>query len=66
MANAKSLRFDLDLVEALGRRLQPDAMIVQEDRNLVMAGAGLSRIDVQPAGGRLRDQRTARTGTERR
>ncbi|MGD9253543.1 MAG: hypothetical protein PVG92_06385 [Holophagae bacterium] len=32
-----SLRFDLDLNEALGRRLHPDAIVVQEDRNLVMA-----------------------------
>ena len=45
MANAKSLRFDLDMVEALGRRLQPDAMIVQEDRNLVMAGGGMLDLD---------------------
>ena len=45
MANAKSLRFDLDMVEALGRRLQPDAMIVQEDRNLVMVGGGMLDLD---------------------
>ena len=45
MANANSLRFDLDVIEALGRRLQPDAMIVQEDRNLVMAGAGTLDLD---------------------
>ena len=40
-----SLRFDLDVNEALGRRLHPDAMIVQEDRNLVMAGAGILDLD---------------------
>ena len=45
MANANSLRFDLDMVEALGRRLQTDAMIVQEDRNLVMAGSGMLDLD---------------------
>jgi hypothetical protein len=31
--------------EALGRRLRPDAMIVQEDRNLVMAGASVLDLD---------------------
>jgi hypothetical protein len=41
----RSLRFDLDLHEALGRRLNPDALIVQEDRNLVMAGAGMIDLD---------------------
>jgi hypothetical protein len=45
VANNCSLRFDLDMVEALGRRLQPDAMIVQEDRNLVMAGPGIIDLD---------------------
>ena len=45
MTNANSLRFELDMVEALGRRLQPDAMIVQEDRNLVMAGGGVLDLD---------------------
>jgi hypothetical protein len=45
VASANSLRFDLDMVEALGRRLQPDAMIVQEDRNLVMAGGGMLDLD---------------------
>jgi len=33
------------MVEALGRRLQPDAMIVQEDRNLVMASGGMLDLD---------------------
>jgi hypothetical protein len=41
----RSLRLDLDVNEALGRRLHPDAMIVQEDRNLVMAGAGILDLD---------------------
>jgi hypothetical protein len=45
VANTSSLRFELDMVEALGRRLQPDAMIVQEDRNLVMASAGVLDLD---------------------
>jgi hypothetical protein len=40
-----SLRFDLDLNEALGRRLHPDAMIVQEDRNLVMASQSILDLD---------------------
>lgn len=39
------LRFDLDLSEALGRRLRPDAMVVQEDRNLVMGGVGILDLD---------------------
>lgn len=30
------LRFDLDLRSSLGRRTHPDAVILQEDRNLVM------------------------------
>jgi len=41
----RSLRFDLDLSEALGRRMHPDALIVQEDRNLVMAGSGMLDLD---------------------
>ena len=41
----RSLRFDLDLSEALGHRLHPDALIVQEDRNLVMAGSGMLDLD---------------------
>jgi hypothetical protein len=45
VANANSLRLDLDIVEVLGKRLQPDAMIVQEDRNLVMAGGGMLDLD---------------------
>ena len=45
MARDFSLRFDLDLNEALGRRLHPDAMIVQEDRNLVMASQAILDLD---------------------
>ena len=45
MKRTNILRFDLDHKEALGRRLQPDATIVQEDRNLVMAGAGVLDLD---------------------
>lgn len=36
MGHPPILRFDLDLREAVGRR-QPEAIILQEDRNLVMA-----------------------------
>lgn len=39
------LRLDLDLRESLDRRLQPDALIVQEDRNLVMAPPGVLDLD---------------------
>ncbi len=45
VTRACSLRLDLDVHEALGRRLHPDAMIVQEDRNLVMAEAGMLDLD---------------------
>ncbi len=40
-----SLRLDLDVGEALGRRFLPDARVVQEDRNLVMAGEGILDLD---------------------
>lgn len=36
MTQRWSFRFDLDLRSSLGRRTHPDAVIVQEDRNLVM------------------------------
>ena len=45
MTRQSCLRFDLDISEALGRRLRPDATIVQEDRNLVMAGAAIIDLD---------------------
>ena len=44
---ARSLRFDLDLREALDRRLRPDALITQEDRNLVMGAAGVLDLDAE-------------------
>jgi hypothetical protein len=33
---ATTLRLDLDLKEGLGRRILPDALVVQEDRNLLL------------------------------
>jgi hypothetical protein len=33
---APTIRFDLDLRESLGKRLQPEALVVQEDRELKM------------------------------
>jgi hypothetical protein len=45
VAREFSLRLDLDLREAFGKRLHPDAMVVQEDRNLVMAGPGILDLD---------------------
>lgn len=36
-----TLRFDLDLRESLRHRLRPDALVLQEDRNLVMGPAGV-------------------------
>jgi len=40
-----TLRLDLDLEDALGRRLEPDAVIVQEDRNLVVSAPPLLDLD---------------------
>jgi hypothetical protein len=45
VADQCCLRFDLDLNEALGRRLRPDAMVIQEDRNLMMGGVGILDVD---------------------
>lgn len=42
------LRFDLDLLDSLGRRLNPDAVVVQEDRNLVMAAPSV--LDAEASG----------------
>lgn len=39
------LRLDLDLFESLEHRLLPDAIVVQEDRNLVMAPSGVLDLD---------------------
>lgn len=47
MTHECCLRFDLDLSEALGRRLRPDAVVVQEDRNLVMGGLGILDLDLE-------------------
>jgi hypothetical protein len=42
-----SFRFDLDLRDSLTRRLRPDALVVQEDRNLVMARQGVLDLDAE-------------------
>lgn len=41
------LRLDLDLRDSLSRRLQPDAVVVQEDRNLVMSAPAVVDLDVE-------------------
>ncbi len=38
VGHLKTVRFDLDMRDSLGRRLHPDAVIHQEDRDLVMGG----------------------------
>ena len=40
-----SFRFDLDVRDSLGRRLHPDALLVQEDRNLVMGPQDVLDLD---------------------
>ena len=42
-----SFRIDLDFRESLGRRAHPDALVVQEDRNLVMAPRGFLDLDAE-------------------
>jgi hypothetical protein len=42
-----SFRFDLDLRDSLNRRLHPDALVVQEDRNLVMGRQGVLDLDAE-------------------
>ncbi len=42
-----SFRFDLDLRDSLDRRLHPDALVVQEDRNLVMGRQGVLDLDAE-------------------
>jgi len=42
---AAVLRLDLDLEDALGRRLHPEALVVQEDRNLVLSAPPLLDLD---------------------
>jgi hypothetical protein len=36
VTSSTTIRFDLDLTDSLGRRLHPQALIVQEDRNLMI------------------------------
>jgi len=40
-----SFRFDLDLRDSLDRRLRPDGLVVQEDRNLVMGDQAIIDLD---------------------
>jgi hypothetical protein len=40
-------RFDLDLRSALGRRTRPNAVVVQEDRNLVMGPQATLDLDAE-------------------
>jgi hypothetical protein len=42
-----TLRLELDLRDSLGRRLRPDAVIVQQDRNLVLGEQGVLDLDVE-------------------
>jgi hypothetical protein len=42
-----TLRFDLDLRESLGRRLRPEALVAQQDRNLVMGEQGVLDLDLE-------------------
>lgn len=46
MAPPVTLRFDLDLHESLGRRLRPEALVAQQDRNLVMGVQGVLDLDL--------------------
>ena len=45
MTDIWSLRLDLDLRNSLGRRAHPEALVLQEDRNLVMAGQAVLDLD---------------------
>lgn len=45
MTHQTTLRLDLDLVDSLGRRLHPEAVVVQEDRNLVLAAPTMLNLD---------------------
>ncbi len=47
MKETWSLRIDLDLRNSLGRRSYPDAIVVQEDRNLVMAPSTILTLDAE-------------------
>lgn len=61
MGNTWFFRIDLDLRKSLGRRSHPDAIVVQEDRNLVMAPPGILDLDtnhdLDEAYAAARDQR---------
>jgi len=61
MENSWSFRIDLDLRSSLGRRSYPDAIVLQEDRNLVMAPPGIldldAKNDLDEAYAAARDQR---------
>jgi hypothetical protein len=41
----RSIDFSLDLKDSVGRRLYPDAVVVQEDRNLVMSSPSVLDLD---------------------
>ncbi len=45
MTATAALRFELDLGESLHHRLRPDAVVVQEDRNLVMGSQPVLDLD---------------------
>ncbi len=45
MSHQPTLRLDLDLLDSLGRRLHPEAVVVQEDRNLVLAAPTILDLD---------------------
>lgn len=47
MAQEWSFRLDLDLRDSLDRRLRPDALVVQEDRNLVMGEQVVLDLDTE-------------------
>jgi len=40
-----TIRFDLDVRESLQHRLRPDAIVLQQDRNLVMSPTGVLDAD---------------------
>lgn len=42
-----SFRIDLDLRESLDQRLRPDAVVVQEDRNLIMGNQAVLDLDAE-------------------
>lgn len=42
-----TLRFELDLRESLGQRLRPEALVIQQDRNLVMGEQAVLDLDLE-------------------